>query len=147
TSDQLFPSFAALGPVTPAANSFLAVSQSHHKQNPYVQQWSFSIQRALSGTMTLELNYIGNKGTHLLMRHNFPQALPPNLSIPLDDPRNSVAARKPYPNFNVFINSLWSGNSSYNSFNAKFERRTSTVIITSVYTWAKSLDNKSAAAA
>ena len=146
TSDQLFPSFAAPGPVTPAANSFLAVSQSHHRQNPYVQQWSLSIQRALGSNMTLEFYYIGNKGTHLLMRHNFAQALPPNYSIPLSDPRNSVAARKPYPNFGVYINSRWGGNSIYNSGNVKFERRGSTMIFTSVYTWAKSLDNKSAAA-
>lgn len=146
TTDNLFPSFAAPGPVTPAANSFLAVSQSHHRQNPYVQQWSLSIQRALSSTMTLEVYYIGNKGTHLLMRHNFAQALPPDYSIPLTDPRNSVAARKPYPNFNVFINSRWGGNSIYNSGNVKFERRSSSMIFTSVYTWAKSLDNKFAAA-
>ncbi len=146
TTDQLFPSSAEPRPVRPADNSFLAVSQSHRKQNPYVQQWSLSIQRALSSSMTLELNYLGNKGTHLLMRHNFVQALPPDYSIPLNDPRNTVAARKPYPNFVTYINSLWGGNSSYNSFNVKFERRTSTMIFTSVYTWAKSLDNKSAAA-
>ena len=46
TTDQMFPSFASLGPATPAANSFLAVSMSPEPRNPYVQQWSFSIQRA-----------------------------------------------------------------------------------------------------
>ena len=45
------------GPVTPAANRFLAVSQSHHRQNPYAQQWSFSVQRALSVNSTLEVYY------------------------------------------------------------------------------------------
>ena len=146
TTDEYFTPFADPGPVEPRQNSFLAVSQSHQKQNPYMQQWSLSIQRALSSDMTLEFNYLGNKGTHLLMRHNFVQALPPDYSIPLGDPRNTVAARKPYPNFVTFINSLWGGNSSYNSFNVKFEKRTSTMIFSSVYTWAKSLDNKSAAA-
>src|SRR5437879_13636766 len=34
----------------------------------------------------------------------------------------------------------------YNAMNVKFERRTSSMAITSVYTWAKSLDDKSAAA-
>ena len=93
----LFPSFATPGPVTPAANSFLAVSQSHHRQNPYVQQWSFSIQRALTSNSTLEVYYIGNKGTHLLMRHNFAQSLPPNLSIPLTDPRNICSGPEAIP--------------------------------------------------
>ncbi len=141
TTNQLFPDFGAPGPATPAANSFLAVIQSHHKQNPYVQQWSFSIQRALSETTTFEVNYSGNKGTHLLMRRNIAQALPYDPANPLP-----VLARKPYPDFTVYINSEWSGNSSYNSLSARLERRTATMVFTSVYTWAKSLDNKSAAA-
>ena len=66
--------FCRPGPATPAANSFLAVSMSPEPRNPYVQQWSFGIQRALSGNSTLELNYIGNKGTHLLMRRQINQS-------------------------------------------------------------------------
>jgi hypothetical protein len=92
------------------------------------------------------VNYIGNKGTHLLMRRMINQALPPDLSLPLTHPRNSVANRKPFPNFGIYIDSDWSGNSSYNAMNVKFERRTSTLGTTVVYTWAKSLDTKSAAA-
>ena len=45
TSDALFPSFAAPGVATPAANTFLAVSQSPLPRNPYVQQWSLGVQR------------------------------------------------------------------------------------------------------
>ena len=146
TTDELFPDFGELGPVTPAANSFLAVSQSHQKENPYVQQYSLSIQRSLSPTMTIEFNYVGNMGTHLLMRHNFAQARGPSSAEIASGNISSVASRKPYPNFGVFINSLWGGNSNYNSFNTKFERRTGTMIFTTVYTWAKSIDNKSAAA-
>jgi hypothetical protein len=141
TSDQLFPNFGAPGPVTPAANSFIAVIMSENPMNPYVQQWSLSVQRQLTTNTTFEVNYIGNKGTHLLMRRNIAQALPP-------DPNNitPVLARRPYPNFVTYINSDWSGNSNYNSFNAKFERRSTDLALTVVYTWAKSIDNKSAAA-
>ena len=145
TTDSLFPSFAG-GPVTPAADSFIAVISSASPEYPYVQQWSLSVQREISKNTTLEVNYIGNKGTHLLMRRNIAQALPPDLSIPLTDPRNAVAARKPFPNFVTYIDSDWSGNSIYNAMNVKFERRTSTMAMTVVYTWAKSLDTKSAAA-
>ena len=35
---------------TPAANSFLAVSQSPEPRNPKVQQWSLGVQRQLSGS-------------------------------------------------------------------------------------------------
>ncbi|MEW5977870.1 MAG: carboxypeptidase-like regulatory domain-containing protein [Acidobacteriota bacterium] len=150
TSDQMFPNFASLGPATPAANTFLAVSMSPEPRNPYVQQWSLGIQRALSATTTLEFNYIGNKGTHLLMRRNIAQALPPsNPALCAASPAAGdcpVLARRPYPNFAVYIDSDWSGNSSYNSFNAKLERRTGSMIFTTIYTWAKSIDNKSAAA-
>ena len=47
TSDSLFPSFAAPGVATPAANTFLAVSQSPQPRNPYVQQWSLGVQREM----------------------------------------------------------------------------------------------------
>ena len=142
TTDALFPSFSNPGPVTPAADSFLAVNISEAPRNPYVQQWSFSVQRQLTSNTKLEVNYIGNKGTHLLMRRNFAQALVPT------DPNNvtPVLSRKPYPNFNVFINSDWSGNSSYQSANVKLEHRAGRLLFTTAYTWAKSIDNKSAAA-
>ncbi len=150
TTDNMFPNFAGGGAATPAANTFLAVSMSPEPRNPYVQQWSFSIQRAITANTTVDFNYIGNKGTHLLMRRNIAQ------SVPLSDPavcqadpsigNCPVLARRPFPNFAVYIDSDWSGNSIYNSFNAKFERRTSSMIFTTVYTWAKSIDSKSAAA-
>ncbi len=76
TTDTLFPSFEQPGVATPAANTFLAVNQSPEPKNPYVQQWSLGVQRQLTGATTLELNYIGNKGTNLLMRQNIAQALP-----------------------------------------------------------------------
>jgi hypothetical protein len=150
TTDQMFPSFASLGAATPAANTFLAVSMSPEPRNPYVQQWSFGIQRALTENMTFEVNYIGNRGTHLLMRRNIAQALPPaNPALCASTPTVGdcpVLARRPYVNFATYIDSDWSGNSNYNSFNAKFERRAGAMIFTTIYTWAKSIDNKSAAA-
>jgi hypothetical protein len=141
TTNQLFPSFADLGPATPAANTFLAVSMSPNPKNPYVQQWSLGVQRELFTNTIAELNYIGTKGTNLLMRRNIAQALPYDPANPLP-----VAARKPFPNFVVYIDSDFSGYSHYHSMNAKLERHTSSLVATVVYTWAKSIDNKSAAA-
>lgn len=150
TTDTMFPSFASLGPASPAANTFLAVSMSPEPRNPYVQQWSLSIQRALGANTTIDINYIGNKGTHLLMRRQIAQA------IPLSDPsvcqanpsigNCPVLARRPFPNFSTYIDSDWSGNSIYNSGNIRLEHRSNNIIFTTVYTWAKSIDSKSAAA-
>jgi len=141
TTDSLFPSFAAPGAATPAANTFLAVSQSPEPRNPYMQQWSLGVQREVLPRTTMELNYIGTHGTNLLMRRNIAQAT-------LFDPANplSVAARKPYPNFQVYIDSDWGGRSDYNALNAKLEHRGRGSILTFAYTWAKSTDLKSAAA-
>jgi hypothetical protein len=141
TTDSLFPPIVQ-GPAVPADNTFIAVIISEHPRNPYVQQWSLSVQRQLGPNTTLEVNYIGNKGTHLLMRRNIAQAFPPA------DPANPtpVLARRPYPNFVTYIDSDWSGNSNYNSGNVKVEHRTGSLAMTAVYTWAKAIDEKSAAA-
>jgi outer membrane receptor protein involved in Fe transport len=140
TTDSLFPSFEAPGVATPAANTFLAVSQSPEPRNPYVQQWSLGIQRELFASTVLEVNYIGNKGTNLLMRRNIAQ------SFPYDPAHPTVEERRPYPNFVVYIDSDWSGRSNFNAFNTKLEHRGSSALLTFAYTWAKSTDTKSAAA-
>jgi hypothetical protein len=54
--------------------------------------------------------------------------------------------RRPYPNFVTYIDSSWIGHSNYNALDVKFEHRSSQFAITSVYTWAKDLDDKSTAA-
>lgn len=140
TTNVLFPSFQAPGVATPAANTFLAVSQSPEPRNPYVQQWSLGMQRELFPSTVMEVNYIGNKGTNLLMRRNIAQALP------YDPARPTVAERKPFPNFGVYIDSDWSGRSNFNAFNTKLEHRGRAALLTFAYTFAKSTDTKSAAA-
>ncbi len=150
TTNQLFPNFANVGVASPAANTFLAVNISPNPKNPYVQQWSLGAQRSLSTNTTLELNYIGSKGTHLLMRRQIAQSRKPvNPALCAATPTVGdcpVLARRPFVNFATYIDSDWSGNSSYNAFNAKVEHRSNSLLFTLVYTWAKSIDSKSAAA-
>jgi hypothetical protein len=60
-----------------------------------------------------------------------------------------TAARRPFANItssNGFLDSEWNGYSNYNAANVKLERRTSSMALVAVYTWAKSMDDKSAAA-
>ena len=142
TTDSLFPSFAAPGVATPAANTFLAVSQSPEPQEPVRAAVVARVQRAVDGrNTTLELNYIGNKGTNLLMRRNIAQALPVHPANP-----RGRSERKPFPNFVAYIDSDWGGRSKYNAFNTKLEHRGRGSLLTFAYTWAKSTDTKSAAA-
>jgi hypothetical protein len=140
TTDQLFQSFTEQGLATPAANTFLAVSMSPEPRNPYVDQWSLGVQRQLTRNTIAELNYVGSKGNNLLMRINIAQATEYTAANP------SVAGRKPFPNFGVYIDSTWSGTSKYNAFNAKLEHHGRSLLTTFAYTWSRSTDSKSAAA-
>lgn len=159
-TDNMFPP-VPLHQVSAAldGSQFFAVIISEHPRNPYVQQWSFSVQRELAKNTTLEVNYVGNKGTHLLNRLNIGQPLPPPnpaLCDPLTggDPSDvanlcPVSSRRPFQNItssNGFLDSGYTGYSSYNAGNVKLEHRTGSLALLAVYTWAKSLDDKSAAA-
>lgn len=159
TTDQLFTPMSTPAPVSAAANggAFTAVVLSENPQNPYVQQWTLSVERELSKNTTLELNYVGNKGTHLLERFDVNQAgaLPaadvaPCNADPSDLTHNCpFFTRQPLPNFTAepgFLDSKWIGYSNYDSGNVKLEHRGSDGAVLVVYTWAKSLDSKSAAA-
>jgi hypothetical protein len=150
TTDQLWPDFNTISEVTPSANTFIAVIISEKPKNPYVTQWSLSVERELARNTTFEVNYIGNKGSRLLARQDINQAiLLSNMTAcytpPVPDscqPSN----RRPYPNFVTYIDSSWIGHSNYNALNLKFEHRSRQLSMTSVYTWSKSLDDKSTAA-
>src|SRR6266568_4641535 len=159
-TDQMFPP-VPLHQVTPAADGsqFFAVIISERPHNPYVQQWSFSVQRELARNTTFEANYVGNKGTHNLNRVNIgqgPAAPNPSACDPLTggSPTNTSAnclfsQRRPYANITGilgFLDSEYNGHSNYHAGNLKLERRSSSLALLAVYTWAKSLDDKSAAA-
>lgn len=153
STDNLFPSFTTLAPIDPASLTFLAVIESDNPLNPYLQQWNLSVQHQVMRNTTLEVNYVGNKGTHLLDRRNIAQALPPTGALLTlceatpTDPACSPALRKPYQHFpGIYINSDWHGYSNYNAGTVKLEHRTTSLAVSAFYTWAKSMDNKSAAA-
>lgn len=157
-TDQMFPA-VPLHQVSPATDGsqFFAVIISELPHNPYVQQWSLSAQRELARNTTLELNYVGNKGTHLLNRFNIGQGLPPANPAACDpstggDPKSGdcpASVRRPFKNITSslgFLDSEWNGYSNYNAANVKLERRSSSLALVAVYTYSKSLDDKSAAA-
>ena len=154
-TNNLFPSYGALTPFPVSALTFLAVIESDNPLNPYVQQFSFSAERELARDTTLEVNFIRTKAVHLLDRRDIAQPfgiasadLPFCQANPADIVHHCPGStRLPYVNFpGIYINSDWHGYANYNGLNAKFEHRTSSLALTAVYTWAKSMDDKSAAA-
>jgi outer membrane receptor protein involved in Fe transport len=153
-TDNLFPSVAALAPVSVAATGgqFVAVIISENPINPYVQQFSFSVQRELARNTTIEINYVGNKASHLLDRTNINQPIAVASPAVCDLNANAadcpVAGRRPLTNFTSFatLDSRWTGYSNYNAGNIKLEKRSSDIAAVLVYTWSKSMDDKSAPA-
>ncbi len=153
-TNQLWPNFSTVAEVTGGQNgpdTFLAPMLTNTPMNPLVEQGTFSVERELARNTTLEVNYVGNKGSRLLDRQDINQALP------LVDPAScyaglptpatcEVANRRPYPNFATYIEGNPIGYSNYNGLNIKFEHRSSQLAVTSVYTWSKSMDDKSSAA-
>jgi hypothetical protein len=100
---------------------------------PYTQQWNFGIQRQLRSDLLFSSNYVGTKGTSLL--------LSPNINQPRPGP-TAVAARRPYPRFNNIREVASAGSSTYHSLQLTVERRMRAGLsaLTS-YTWAHSIDN------
>ncbi len=167
-SNQLFPAHNTLGPFPVDTLTFIAVIESEDPLDPYVQSWTLSVERELARNTTLEVNYVGTKGTHLLNRHDIAQQHDiPASSLSLCQQQDSsgvyynafgdathspiapcsIASRLPYPNFpSIYIDSDFHGNSNYNAGDVKLERRAGDLAATAVYTWAKSLDTKSATA-
>ena len=158
-TNQLFTPYTTLAAFPASTLSFIAVIESENPRNPYIQSRTFSVERELARNTTLEVNYIGTMGTHLLDRRNIaqPYGIPAaNLNYcqthSSSDPAYSTnfcptSTRLPYKNFTgYYIDSDFSGYSNYNAMNVKFEHRAPNLAVTGIYTYAKSLDDKSAAA-
>jgi len=101
-----------------------------------INQWNFNIQRELGFDSVLSLGYYASNGVHIPLSHSINQPLPgPGTTA-------QVNARRPYPTYGNLTLLQTIGNSSFNSLQAKLEKRLShgLTFLTS-YTWGKSIDN------
>ena len=128
---------------------------------PYVQNWNFGIQYQLPASTVLEVNYIGNKGTHLIAKgysqpNNLPFTVtqqygdllprPWNASSPIPQPfpgftGTNLQALRPFPQF-TGINDIFPnlGTSSYNSAQVQVTRHFNKgFAILAAYTWSKAI--------
>jgi hypothetical protein len=123
-------------------------------KDPYIQQWSFEIQRQIWSDSTVSIGYVGSKGTHLIGIADINQ-VPPGAALAAGlvpaggyitsgiRPRLNIL--RPYRGFNA-INSIMSAfNSNYHSLQTSYNKRFGTMgNIGVAYTWSKNLtDNQS----
>jgi hypothetical protein len=118
---------------------------------PYVQQWSFDVQRQVARNAVIDVAYAGTKGTHLLGNIDINQAYPGvalaaglhasngnTIFTTADDPR--INAVRPFLGYNA-INVIRSAfDSNYHSLQASFRKQLGeTSTFQASYTWSKNL--------
>ena len=105
----------------------------------YVQEWNLTVQRQIGPSSSIEVAYMGSKGTHLINGATGNQATPsanPNVDI------QSFQARRPIPSlfaetFDIFSNAY----SNYNGLGVTFRRNFSHGFSANLaYTWSHALD-------
>lgn len=110
---------------------------------PTVDAWNFTIQRQLSGTVSLEAAYVGNKGTHVFAGTG--GDYDPNQATLVGYGTLTTNQRKPY-----FQKFGWSQNlryfasdasNNYNALQVKLDKRFSNGLqMMGHYTWSKNFD-------
>ncbi len=125
---NLLPSLAA----SPNLNPF---TYDRRDRTPYVNQWSFGIERTFKQDYLLEVNYQGSTGQKLPERRNLNIAsLEPTGTVP-------IAARVRFPQYGFILLTYNGGWSSYNALTTRLEKRFSSgFFLLASYTWQKSLD-------
>ncbi len=151
SSDQLFPSSGWMldpnspiprpAPIDPAsfvlnpASTATLVNWADHMKTPYVQQWSFSVEKRLPWNMVAEVNYVGNHGVQLqgLGEGNQPAILS----------STTVVSRRPLARYtSASVKSVANWNmTSYQGLAAKLEKRFSSgVSFLTTFTYGHALD-------
>ena len=137
-------------------------------RTPYMQNWNVNIQRQLTANLSIDVGYVGSKGTNLSQRSDINQLDPKYITDPVAGPllNSNISApavvaagfTTPYPTFTGTLGQALrpfpqfigmvpggrssdnDGTSSYHSFQVQLQKRFSHGLNASVaYTHAKSL--------
>jgi hypothetical protein len=104
----------------------------------YVQSYHFGFQQELPWGMVMDLAYVGNKGTHLQVLADYNQATPC-----LNAGGTGCAAyqsRRPVTTFGDIEIAYGGNSSSYNSLQAKLEKRVGALYLLDSFTWGRTFD-------
>ncbi len=106
-------------------------------KNPYVMQWSFTLERNIGFNTGLRASYIGTKGTQLPYAPNLNQSYYSTIPY-IQQPLTS----RPFPYWYRIESRDTGGNSSYNALQLEANRRfTNGLSFTSAYTLAKNVND------
>ena len=115
--------------------------------NPYIQRWSFGIQRELPGNIIYDISYVGSKATKLFINEDVNPLVPENLRItpPTSTPIPAAQLSGRLDNLQGPRTMRTNGgSSSFHSMQMSAMRRFSNGFQASAaYTWGKTIDNGS----
>jgi Carboxypeptidase regulatory-like domain/TonB dependent receptor len=118
-------------------------AEQRNRQDSYVEQWSFSMQRELPANFVGTASYLGSHGVHLL-ETSVVNLLVPDSSIPNSAANPSTWVAQ-YPAFAPAIG--WRGSvgmSTYNGLSVGLRRPLSRgLLVAANYTWSHEIDNDS----
>jgi hypothetical protein len=131
TLENPFPSTLASLPGVTNANGF-----DTHPGAQYVQSYTLSVDRQLGADTTIEIDYIGSRGTHLGQRYDANQ--------PFRASYYNGNFPRPYPGFGTVNFYSFGANSVYNGATLLLRRRwRHGFYYGATYTYAKSIDDAS----
>ena len=139
-SDGITPSQVTLATGFPALNPANApfagvTSQDWNPETPVYDQWNLDLEYQLPGNILITPAYVGTKGTHLQVLRDPNQIPTPQATYD--------ASLAPYPQFGTFAAIENRGDSTYNAFQLKVEKRTSHgLYLLSAFTYSKAINDQ-----
>lgn len=104
----------------------------------YVQSYFIGFQRELPWGMMMDVAYVGNKGTHLQVLADYNQATP--CLNPGGVGCATYQSRRPVTSFGDIEIAYGGNSSSYNSLQAKLEKRVGALYLLDSFTWGRTFD-------
>ena len=136
SSNTLIPNQSWSAPFAVVGSPTLTPAWQWGDPQPYVGQWSFTVQRQLTQDMSLEAGYVGSAGIHLnryLYYNEAPPGGPGNYNL-----------RRPFPQLGDVQDVAAASHSNYNALNLRLQQRFAHgFTLLSSFSWEKSIDNGS----
>jgi hypothetical protein len=111
---------------------------------PTVDTWNFTIQQQLTGTVALEVGYVGTKGTHVQPGYNYGYDINEPTVVGFTSGLSTNQRRPYFARYGWTQLVRYSGNDSSNNYHAlqaKLEKRFSRGLqLMGHYTWSKAMD-------
>jgi hypothetical protein len=109
------------------------------RRDPYIQQWTLSVEHTLPWGIFTQAGYVGSKGTDLSKRVDANVA-----PLPAANDNRPLQERRPYPQYSIILDELGIGNSWYHGLQLTARKAYSKgLVFQGGYTYSHCLDNDS----